>query len=80
MIPARIRSAASWLILFRLNPNDFETVYRDVVMMNQDKWRQLLYFIFDHEGEMQQDVKAKKYDSLGLWVEFDKYFKNFDKL
>ena len=36
MIPARIRSAASWLLLFRLNPNDFETVFNGVVMMTQN--------------------------------------------
>lgn len=27
LIPARIRSNASWLILFRLNPLDFDNVY-----------------------------------------------------
>ena len=77
MIPARIRSAASWLILFRLNPNDFETVYNDVIMMTREKWAQLLYFVFDHEGDMNEDYRAKKYDNLGIWIEYDKFFKNF---
>lgn len=38
MIPARVRSNANWLILFRLNPNDFETVFKDVVMMHHNQW------------------------------------------
>lgn len=33
MIPARIRSQASWIIVFKLNPNDFDTLYKDVVTM-----------------------------------------------
>ncbi len=38
MIPARIRSTASWLILFRLNPVDADNVYKDVVMTTPQRW------------------------------------------
>lgn len=33
MIPARVRSNANWLVLFRLNPVDFDNVFKDVIMM-----------------------------------------------
>jgi hypothetical protein len=38
MIPARVRSNASWMLLFRLNPIDFDLVYKDVVMLPQVEW------------------------------------------
>lgn len=38
MIPARVRSNANWLLLFRLNPVDSESVYKDVVMMPHEEW------------------------------------------
>lgn len=38
LIPARIRSAANWLVLFRLNPIDFENVYRDVIILDNKMW------------------------------------------
>lgn len=69
MIPARLRSNSNWFILFRLNPIDFENVYKDVVMMQKDKWEDLLDFTF---GGVE-----KKYNSLGIWVESDEYFLNF---
>lgn len=31
MIPSRIRSNANWLIMFKQNPNDLLTVYKDLV-------------------------------------------------
>lgn len=61
MIPARVRSNANWLILFRLNPNDFETVFKDVVMMHHNQWEQVLEYVF---GGVE-----KKYNNLGIWVE-----------
>jgi hypothetical protein len=33
LIPSRVRSNANWLILFQLNPMDFETAYRDCVTL-----------------------------------------------
>lgn len=33
LIPARVRSNANWLILYQLNPLDFETAYRDSVTL-----------------------------------------------
>lgn len=38
LIPARIRSNANWFILFRLNPVDFENVYKDVIMFDKKRW------------------------------------------
>lgn len=26
------------------------------------------------------DLKSKRYDNLGIWVEFDIYFKNFERI
>jgi hypothetical protein len=46
LIPSRIRSNASWVILFQLNPVDFETAYKDVVVIAPYKWRALLEFAF----------------------------------
>lgn len=76
MIPARIRSNANWLILFRLNPLDFDSVYKDVVMMPLPQWRALLDYIYS-ANEMAIENKDKKFDNLGIWVEFDRYFKDF---
>lgn len=66
MIPARVRSNANWLLLFRLNPVDFENVFKDVVMMSHPEWEHLLDFMF---GGVE-----KKYNNLGIWVETDDYF------
>jgi len=46
MIPSRIRSNSNWLVLYRLNPNDFETVYKDVIMIQPQKWEELLHFVY----------------------------------
>jgi hypothetical protein len=46
MIPARIRSNANWLIVFRLNPVDFDNVYKDVIMMNSSNWYSLIGHVF----------------------------------
>ena len=46
LIPSRVRSSASWLILFALNPIDFETVYRDASNEELDVWRAILKFVF----------------------------------
>lgn len=72
MIPARVRSNSNWLILFRLNPVDFDNVFKDVIMMPQNEWQQLLDYIF---GGVE-----KKYNNLGIWVEQDDFFMNFHKL
>lgn len=42
LIPARFRSNASWLILFRLNPLDFENVYKDAITKSSREWHELL--------------------------------------
>lgn len=78
MCPARIRSNCSWLLLFRLNPVDFDNVFKDVIMLSSDKWNKLLESIFgtDKSG-MNKDKKEKKFDNLGIWVEFDMFFKNY---
>jgi hypothetical protein len=33
LIPSRIRSNANWLILYQLNPNEFDIAYRDSVTL-----------------------------------------------
>ena len=47
LIPARVRSNASWLILYQLNPLDFETAYRDAVTLLPERWRDILSFVFN---------------------------------
>jgi len=34
------------LILYKLNPSDFEAAYRDAVVLPQAKWRSLLDFAY----------------------------------
>lgn len=83
MIPARIRSQASWLALFKLNPMDFETVFRDAVLLDRVRWDYLVGNVFgsDSKGrQMHHSFDDKQYNFLGIWVEKDKYFKNFEPL
>jgi len=81
MIPARIRSNASWLILFRLNPIDFDNVYQDAFTGSLKRWKELLVFVFGNEDDNLKDITAqrknKNFDNLGIWVESDTYFSNF---
>lgn len=85
MIPARIRSNSNWLVLFRLNPVDFENVYKDVVMVSGGVWEKILeavYNISNEEGvyakESAKDAKrSKTYNHLDIMVDYDIYFKNF---
>lgn len=46
MIPARIRSNSNWMILFRLNPVDFETVRVDATSLKKKNWDNVLKFVF----------------------------------
>lgn len=84
MIPARLRSNASWLLMFKLNPNDNRIIYEDVFTGTQNKWEQILQFVFgDADSDLvnQGDTSAlstTKYNNLGIWIERDKYFKNFE--
>lgn len=82
MIPVRIRSSASWLILFRLNPVDFDTVYKDAVTCSPVMWHRVLQQVFDVDNDegINEDKTDKKYDHLDIMVEHDMYFKNFKKL
>lgn len=95
MIPAKLRSNANWLILYKLNPVDFETVYRDAIVETPECWRQLIKHVFgdakstdetgyvgdkDEEVSMQDRIKNKRFDNLGIWVEYNLYFKNFKRI
>lgn len=98
LIPARVRSNANWLILFKLNPLDFENVFRDSITMSQQQWHDVLQFVFGSSetktaveeeggGGVQKEprnamalLKEKKYDNLGIWVEFDVLFRNFKQM
>lgn len=46
LIPSRIRSNANWMVLFRLNPVDFDNVYKDVIMLSPDRWQGILDKVF----------------------------------
>lgn len=76
-IPASIRSNSSWLILFKLNPKDFENVFEDAIALSKNKWQDVLQFVFemDKDGVQLQneekDSKVKSYNTLGVWVEKD---------
>lgn len=66
LIPARLRSNASWLVLFKLNPNDFESVYGDAITLSKQNWRMLLEAVFgkhldqiDSDGSDQEEEKEK---------------------
>lgn len=50
-IPSQIRSNASWLILFKINPKDFENVYEDAIMVSRTKWEEILMFAFDMDED-----------------------------
>lgn len=97
LIPVRLRSNANWLVLFQLNPIDFENIYKDMIVHDYDTWKRLLEFVFGktYKGETQDKEKqqtheeqktltdfmrSKKYENLGIWVEFNIYFKNFKRI
>lgn len=80
-IPSQIRSNASWLILFKINPKDFENVYEDAIMLSKNKWQEVLQFAFEMdedgvqvkggEGGDQDKTNVKSFNTLGVWVEKD---------
>ena len=78
-IPSAIRATSDWLILFRLNPADFLNVHKDISMLTMKEWTQLLDYVFEGKA-MNANHQEKKYDNMGIWVHFDKYFKNFTVL
>lgn len=91
LIPVRLRSNASWLILYQLNPIDFENVYKDAIVHDMKTWSTLLKFVFGagYDGDEQQEtqkktfkdfLQSKKFENLGIWVEFNVYFKNFKRI
>jgi len=67
--------------LFKLNPNDFEIVQRDIFIGSKQQWQMLLEFTFGKEDEAlikaSQQRIGKSFDNLGIFVEKDIYFKNF---
>lgn len=38
LIPIRLRSNANWLVLYQLNPIDFENVYKDSIIHDMKTW------------------------------------------
>lgn len=70
MIPSRVRSNSNWLVLFKLNPVDLDNVFKDVIVFNRLKWDQFTDFAYTGGDD-------KKYNSIGIWVERDKFFLNF---
>lgn len=105
------------MILFKLNPNDFDLVKKDAITTDDHTWNQLLDFVFDNDRDDQEDMSIatggraksktstvndnnnnksnreemkgmsryeklgrKRYDNLGIWVEFNVYFKNFKRV
>lgn len=47
MIPARIRSNASWLIAFKLNPVDYNFIFEDMITLSAKTWANILHFIYE---------------------------------
>ena len=47
LIPTRVRANATWLVLYQLNPHEFECAYRDAVTLSPDRWHELLQFVFN---------------------------------
>ncbi len=82
MVPARLRSNMSWLVLYRLNPVDFENVYKDVIMMPGQQWKELMQYVYgdSYKSENNSESGLKSHDTLGVWVEYDVLFKNFTRL
>lgn len=88
LVPARIRSTASWIVLFRLNPKDFELAYEDAILLSKTRWMELLRFVFGAvpTGEASSSSNGRggggsdKYANLGVWVEKNKFFKNFQEI
>ena len=68
LIPSRIRSNANWIIVYQLNPADFEVVYKDAVVHGRNKWESLLSFVFgkgasinnNDETHKEEEVKQDK--------------------
>jgi len=49
-IPQKIRVNSNWLILFRLNPVEFDSVWKDAVVLNKDRWHATLKEVFGDES------------------------------
>lgn len=79
MIPVRIRSNASWILMFKLNPVDFKNVHEDVVTLQRASWERILEFVFGSDDDIlgaETNVMPRhQFKTLGIWVEKDKYFK-----
>ncbi|MCA9325497.1 hypothetical protein KDA23_05550 [Candidatus Saccharibacteria bacterium] len=67
LIPSRLRSNANWLILFKLNPIDFDNVYSDSITLSKQNWRELLEIVFgknldaiDSDSSAGEDEKEEK--------------------
>lgn len=88
-IPQKIRTNSNWFILFRLNPVEFENVWKDAIVLSRDHWSKLIEDVFGTEEEdialsklsVDEQIKKRRYDNLGIWVEFSNFmFKNFERL
>ena len=64
LIPSRVRSNANWLIVYQLNPADFEAIYRDAIVHSAAAWRGILKFVFgagfDGGAEGHQEEEKKE--------------------
>lgn len=84
MIPQRVRSNANWLLTFRLNPVDFESMFRDIFNGSRKQWDSLLHFVFGDEEEnmieLSNQRRGKTFDNLSILTERDTYFKNFAQI
>ena len=83
LIPARLRSNASWLVFFKLNPLDVENINRDMVTLETSTYYKMIDWVFGTDAQKlgcdscKEAIKNKKYDNMGIWCEYDIYFKNF---
>jgi len=56
-IPQKIRSNSNWIILFRLNPVEFESVWKDAIVLSRDHWQKILDEVF---GTEEEDIALSK--------------------
>lgn len=85
-IPQKIRTISSWIIIFRLNPIETETVWKDAVVLTRQQWQELLEVVFekDKDAALGRSITTggdRRFDNLGIWTEFpDVFFTNFKLL
>jgi hypothetical protein len=79
MIPSRLRSNSNWIEVFKLNPADFQFVYKDAVTLPMGAWEDLLEMAFGTDNS-EETKNEKKFNHLGIQVERDAFYLNFNRI